>query len=472
MPKLLLPRLTNRQWATALVIAFADFCSAVCISLQAPFYPAEAERKGATASQYGFVFGCYELTVFLTSPLFGKYLAKLIPKFMLNGGLVVTGVCSILFGILDKVNDTTAFIGLSFAVRVIEALGSAAFLTAAFAIVAAEFPNSIATTFACLETFFGLGLIVGPTLGGFLFQVGGYMLPFSVLGFLLIAAALFTYAVLPSTDHCDPPPTGGILRILRIPSILLASFTVFAASTSIGFLSATLEPHLRQFDLMPVTMGLMFVIEGGIYAVTAPLWGYLCDRKVQPKIITLIGALFIVFGFLLIGPAPFIPLETTLNLAVTGLVIMGFGVGAELVSGFVSALQEATFHGFPNNLSTYGLVSGLWTSTFALGAFVGPSIAGILFDHVGFRYSTLFVITTNALLAILVVLFLCCQRRLSPGILAVPEQYQTANYSTLVGEDYATGDEENNSKTSREKMVSSLKDGLANPEWVTSEHST
>lgn len=183
---------------------------------------------------------------------------------------------------------------------------------------------------ACLETFFGLGLIVGPTLGGFLFQVGGYMLPFTVLGVLLVAAALFTYAVLPSTDHCEPPPSGdlefhflllfirsihdhfagGIFRMLRIPSILLASFTVFAASTSIGFLSATLEPHLRQFDLMPVTMGLMFVIEGGIYAVTAPLWGYLCDRKVQPKIITLIGSLFIVCGFLLIGPAPFLPLDT------------------------------------------------------------------------------------------------------------------------------------------------------------------
>lgn len=35
-----------------------------------------------------------------------------------------------------------------------------------------------------------------------------------------------------------------------------------------------------------------------------------------------------------------------------------------------------------------------------MAAFVGPSIAGILFDHVGFRYSTLFVITTNALLVL------------------------------------------------------------------------
>ena len=36
-----LPDLTKRQWATAVVIAFADFCTAVCVSLQAPFYPAE-----------------------------------------------------------------------------------------------------------------------------------------------------------------------------------------------------------------------------------------------------------------------------------------------------------------------------------------------------------------------------------------------------------------------------------------------
>lgn len=36
-----LPHLTSRQWATVVVIAFADFASAVCVSLQAPFYPLE-----------------------------------------------------------------------------------------------------------------------------------------------------------------------------------------------------------------------------------------------------------------------------------------------------------------------------------------------------------------------------------------------------------------------------------------------
>lgn len=36
------------------------------------------------------------------------------------------------------------------------------------------------------------------------------------------------------------------------------------------------------------------------------------------------------------------------------------------------------------------MVSGLWASFFSLGAFVGPSVAGILYDTVGFRGGTLF----------------------------------------------------------------------------------
>lgn len=32
---------TRRQWLTLIVIGVADFCNAICVSLQAPFYPQE-----------------------------------------------------------------------------------------------------------------------------------------------------------------------------------------------------------------------------------------------------------------------------------------------------------------------------------------------------------------------------------------------------------------------------------------------
>jgi len=53
--------------------------------------------------------------------------------------------------------------------------------------------------------------------------------------------------------------------------------------------------------------------------------------------------------------------------------------------------------GFADDMSTYGMVSGLWASFFSLGAFVGPSVAGILYDTVGFRSGTLFPVGMHVL---------------------------------------------------------------------------
>lgn len=35
---------TKRQWLTLVVIGIADFCNAICVSLQAPFYPQEVRK--------------------------------------------------------------------------------------------------------------------------------------------------------------------------------------------------------------------------------------------------------------------------------------------------------------------------------------------------------------------------------------------------------------------------------------------
>lgn len=135
----------------------------------------QAEKKGATATEYGLVFGIFELIVFLISPLYGQYLNQIGPRALFNGGIFTTGASAIVFGLLDKVEVSiiiralvplrktlidillkqghTAFITLAFAVRIIEALGNAAFLTASFAIIAKEFPNNVSTTFVSIFCF-------------------------------------------------------------------------------------------------------------------------------------------------------------------------------------------------------------------------------------------------------------------------------------------------------------------------------
>ena len=72
----LLPSWRRDQWLVVAVLCATHLCNGMVVSLQAPFYPAEAERKGATAAQYGLVFGIFELTVFIVSPVIGKLLPK------------------------------------------------------------------------------------------------------------------------------------------------------------------------------------------------------------------------------------------------------------------------------------------------------------------------------------------------------------------------------------------------------------
>merc|ERR1711872_836733 len=66
------PQWSLKQRGLLLMMSLAHFCSGMCVSLQAPFYPAEAASKGADAFSYGLVFGVFELVVFLVSPVVGK----------------------------------------------------------------------------------------------------------------------------------------------------------------------------------------------------------------------------------------------------------------------------------------------------------------------------------------------------------------------------------------------------------------
>lgn len=397
---------TKRQWVILAVMGLSDFFNAICVSLQAPFFPQEAESKNATATEYGLVFGIFELVVCLASPFYGQFLNRIGPKAMFNGGVFTTGTSAILFGLLDRVPGHDAFIALAFTIRIVEALGNAAFLTASFTIIATEFPNSVGTSFATLETLFGCGLIVGPMIGGALYSIGGYYLPFVVLGSALFTCAIMTLLVLPDRENgmSENSEQGSMLKVFKIPGIVVCCLGIGSTSASIGFISATLEPHLRQFDFTAIFLGIMFVINGGVYALSAPFVGYMVDKVKTPKIVSIFGSIFIIIGFALIGPVSFLPFETSLTFVIVGLVFHGVGIAMSLVSTFSDALRTAVQNGFQDGIETYGLISGLWTSIFALGAFIGPSVAGYLFDQAGFRNSVYFIIVLHTLV---VCIFTC-----------------------------------------------------------------
>ena len=68
------------------------------LSLLPPFYPTEAEEKGATPSQYGFVFGICNLAAFVFAPIFGHYGDKIGPRTLFKIGAITNALFGLVFG--------------------------------------------------------------------------------------------------------------------------------------------------------------------------------------------------------------------------------------------------------------------------------------------------------------------------------------------------------------------------------------
>merc|ERR1719334_2382172 len=267
-----------------------------------------------------------------------------------------------------------------------------------------------------IELFFGIGTIVGPVVGGALYEIGGFTLPFAVMGSILFFSSIFIYFVLP--DTASPPPEQNenevkpsMRNALSKPGILIALFKVGTAAASLGFLQTTLEPHLHDLKppLSSFQVGALFMVVGGTYGLSLPLWGWLCDSQLtknSPKFVEVIGAVLIGSGFLVLGPFKYFPFHKSLVTIIIGMTVHGFGLGASVVGGFSDAHKSAIKSGFPDTIDTYGLVSGLWTSVFAFGAFVGPTFGGILYDAVSFRWAIFLVIIAELISLIMLVSYL------------------------------------------------------------------
>jgi len=249
----------------------------------------------------------------------------------------------------------------------------------------------MATAMAFVETSFGAGSILGPTLGAALYEVGGFRLPFLVTGALLMLFCCVSFYFIKEIEDVNAEGGPKLLDVLRIPSVFIMSYTVILVAISLGFITAFLDPHLGSLGISTLTVGLIFMAHGGMYAVAAIVWGRLSDRIGHYRRLNIIGLLFYIAGFLLLGPAPFIPLEKSVTVVVVALVLCGNGMGCLLVCSAMGIMEDIIERGSPKNMSTQGFVSGLYNCLFAAGAFLGPTIGGPLYDSIGFDNATMII---------------------------------------------------------------------------------
>lgn len=144
-------RLSKEQIFVLVSAASMNLGCMMTYSILGPFFPKEAEKKGASNTTIGMIFGCYALFELLASLVFGKYLVHIGAKFMFIAGMFVSGGVTILFGVLDQLPEGPIFIAMCFLVRIVDAIGFGAAITASSSILAKAFPNNVATVMSPMQ---------------------------------------------------------------------------------------------------------------------------------------------------------------------------------------------------------------------------------------------------------------------------------------------------------------------------------
>ncbi|XP_053205564.1 MFS-type transporter SLC18B1-like [Panonychus citri] len=383
-------------------LVYANFAEAACYSLQAPFFPKVAEQKGASPAVYGFIFGILEVTILLTSPIFGKLVAYISCNILMQFGLALSGLTIILFGFTIYLPSGWIFISVCFIIRIIDGLGVSANLTSSYSAMAKQFPDRIALVFGLLEVAFSLGSTLGPTLGGYLYEVGGYPFPFLVLGLILFFATFINYCCSPKIGTPEVRRPVALSTFLADFETIVDLLGICITFVNLGLINVLLEPHLRSFNLSPVTLGLVFVTEGLAYAISSPIMGWIVDLGVPPKVMNLICCPISFVGALFLGPIPLFHFEQEVWIIVVSLILIGIGEAGRALCGFVSMKKDTiTRRGFLENIETYGLITSTFLSCTSVGFALGPSLGGIVMEASGTQVTTLLIVGTNVFMAIL-----------------------------------------------------------------------
>jgi EmrB/QacA subfamily drug resistance transporter len=360
-------------------------------------------------------------------------------------GLIVFTLSSFLCGLAPTVSLLIAF-------RAFQGLGAAFLSGLGTAMIVEAFPpQERGLGLGIRAGVFGLGIMLGPSVGGLLISIGGWPLIFLInLPIGIIGSLIVAYFVPPSVVSTNKQ--GFDLLGTLILTLTLTCFTLgitfvqiqgFSSQTAlilliisvvslIGFViteARSPEPmlDLKIFQSLEFSLGLglrflgNFVMAGVIFVlpfffklvkqyptekiglllaippilivITAPLAGILADRWEARKV-SLIGLGLMAIGCLLIST-----FDTNLTIPeyILGIIPYGLGVGM-----FQSPNNSSIMGAAPKN--SLSIASGLLSLSRILGQTVGVPLVGALFSFVTLTSAklTLDVDVTNAPLETLV----------------------------------------------------------------------
>ncbi|WAH97755.1 MFS transporter [Arthrobacter sp. MMS18-M83] len=250
-------------------LAFASVIAFMGIGLVGPILPSVTKSLGATQTQTSFLFTSYlvitGIAMFFTSWVSSRIGAR---KTLLLG-LVIIVVSSGLAGFASSIEALILY-------RALWGLGNALFISTALAAMISAARGSTGTAIIIYEAALGLGIAVGPLVGGLLGQIG-WQAPFFGTATLIFIAFISILAFMPKQEiRPARASVSAAFRALANPAILV--FALVAFCYNIGFfVLMSYTPYALGFTALGI--GMVFTGWGISVAITSVVGAPVLTRR-------------------------------------------------------------------------------------------------------------------------------------------------------------------------------------------------
>ncbi|MGW4304109.1 MFS transporter [Streptomyces sp. NPDC004646] len=243
-----------RQPKAVWAVAFACVISFMGIGLVDPILPALAKNLHATPSQVSLLFSSYLIVTAVAMLVVGWFSGRFGAKRTLVIGLAIIVVFAALAGCSGSINGIVGF-------RAGWGLGNALFIATSLAVIVASASGGFGGAIILYETALGLGIAVGPLLGGELGAIS-WRGPFFGVAVLMAIALVATLAFVPSLPK-PARPTSPLapLKALRHRGLLtmgiMALLYNWGFFTMLGYAPYPMELDAHKLGLVFTGWGLL-----------------------------------------------------------------------------------------------------------------------------------------------------------------------------------------------------------------------
>ena len=376
-----------------IILFLMNTFSGMGYSILAPLFPSIGTKQGLTESLIGSIISIFALSHFLITP-FTPYLCQKFSRIhLLYFATFCEATCSILYGFLGLIKSLYLLIILMFTIRIIHGSCCGIIGTLVYSLtISLSDKKETKKALGNLEIGWCLGSTCGPVFASIFYKIGGYPLPFIVLGLFMYISVYLAIQVghekTESNEVVEENPE--IMKYLKYCDINMIIGGLMLGIVGQTFYFPCLTNHLgKNFHLSVSVSSLFFVIQAAAYFIAVQ-----CLDKITKFFglygTSCVGLSLTALGVLMIYPFP--PFPKRLPIIILGCVLIGGGDVPIFIPGLI-ILSKAIKKFEPNIdiLTANDLSSAINNLAFATGDCIGPIIGGFLSTHVGFKYCCLII---------------------------------------------------------------------------------